>query len=80
VQLIFGRRVTRRTPGRFRTQVLTDGVVPSRYVQYKVRDIRRYLKENPGLRTEATINDTYDFAIGRSLSAVGRLIFPRSMT
>jgi len=29
VQLIFDRRVTRRTPGRFRTRVLTDGVIPS---------------------------------------------------
>ena len=32
VQLIFDRRVTRRTPGRFRTRVLTDGVVPSLHV------------------------------------------------
>src|SRR5262249_53361418 len=28
VQLIFGRRVTRQTPGRFRTRVLTEGVTP----------------------------------------------------
>jgi hypothetical protein len=28
VQLIFDRRVTKRTPGRFRTRVLTDGVMP----------------------------------------------------
>ena len=28
VQLIFDRRVTKRTPGRFRTRVLTDGVIP----------------------------------------------------
>src|ERR1043165_825527 len=27
VQLIFDRRVTRRTPGRFRTRVITDGVI-----------------------------------------------------
>jgi hypothetical protein len=32
VQLIFDRRVTRQTPGRFRTRVLTDGVVPSLHV------------------------------------------------
>jgi hypothetical protein len=30
VQLVFERRITRSTPGRFRTRVLTDGVVPSR--------------------------------------------------
>lgn len=28
VQLIFNRRVTRRTPGRFRTRVFTEGVTP----------------------------------------------------
>jgi hypothetical protein len=32
VQLIFGRRVTTRTPGRFRTRVITEGVVPSLHV------------------------------------------------
>ena len=32
VQLIFNRRVTKRTPGRFRTRVLTDGVIPSLHV------------------------------------------------
>ncbi len=35
VQLIFNRRVTKRTPGRFRTRVLTDGVIPSLHVDYK---------------------------------------------
>jgi hypothetical protein len=35
VQLIFGRRVTRRTPGRFRTRVLTAGVTPSLHVDYQ---------------------------------------------
>jgi hypothetical protein len=29
VQLIVNRRVTRRTPGRFRTRVLTAGVTPT---------------------------------------------------
>ena len=29
VQLIFNRRVSRRTPGKFRTRVITEGVVPS---------------------------------------------------
>ena len=35
VQLIFGRRVNRRTPGRFRTRVLTEGVIASLHVDYK---------------------------------------------
>jgi hypothetical protein len=68
MQLIFDRRVTRRTPGSFRTRVLTAGVVPSLHVQYKKSKVKQYHKEGQALRTETTINDTYDFAIGRSLS------------
>jgi hypothetical protein len=67
VQLIFGRRVTRRTPGRFRTRVITDGVIPSLHVDYKSSRIKQYHKEGRALRTETIINDTYDFKIGRRL-------------
>ena len=35
VSLTFARRVTRRTAGRFRTRVITDGVIPSIHVDYK---------------------------------------------
>jgi len=68
VQLIFDRRVTKRTPGRFRTRVITQGVVPSLYVDYKKTRIKQYHKEGRALRTETTINDTRDFAIGKRLS------------
>jgi hypothetical protein len=67
VQLLFPRRITKRTPGRFRTRVLTEGVIPSLHVDYKHCRIKQYLKEGRALRTETTINDTYDFAIGRRL-------------
>ena len=67
MQLIFDRRVTRRTPGTFRTRVLTEGVVPSLHVQYKKSKVKQYHKEGQALRTETTINDTYDFQIGRAL-------------
>jgi hypothetical protein len=67
MQLIFNRRVTRRTPGRFRTRVLTEGVVPSLHVQYKKSKVKQYHKDSQALRTETTINDTYDFTIGRAL-------------
>jgi hypothetical protein len=67
MQLIFDRRVTRRTPGSFRTRVLTDGVVPSLHVQYKKSKVKQYHKAGQALRTETTINDTYDFEIGRAL-------------
>ena len=67
VQLIFDHRVTRRTPGRFRTRVITEGVVPSLHVDYKHCRIKQYHKEGRALRTETIINDTYDFDIGRKL-------------
>jgi len=68
VQLIFDRRVTRRTPGRFRTRVLTEGVTPSLHIDYKHSRIKQYHKEGRALRTETTINDTRDFGIGKRLS------------
>jgi hypothetical protein len=67
MQWIFDRRVTRRTPGSFRTRALTEGVVPSLHVQYQKSKVKQYHKEGQALRTETTINDTYDFAIGRAL-------------
>jgi hypothetical protein len=67
VSLIFDRRITKRTPGRFRTRVLTQGVIPSLHVSYKHARIKQYFKEDRALRTETTINNTRDFAIGRRL-------------
>jgi len=67
VQLIFKRKVTRRTPGRFRTRVITEGVTPSLHVDYKGTRIKQYHKEGRALRTETTINNTRDFAIGKRL-------------
>ena len=73
VQLIFDRRVIRTTPGQFRTRVLTQGVVPTLHVDYKRSKIKQYHKEGQALRTETTINDTYDFQVGRLLKNLGQL-------
>lgn len=67
VQLIFDRRIPRRTPHRFRTRVLTNGVIPSLHVDYKRCRIKQYFKEGRALRTETIINDTNDFQIGKRL-------------
>ena len=67
VALIFERPVTRRTPGRFRTRVLTEGVVPSLHVDYKHTKIKQYHKLGKALRTETTINDARDFGVGKRL-------------
>jgi hypothetical protein len=73
VQLIFDRRVTRQTPGRFRTRVITEGVIPSLHVDYKRTRIKQYFKEGRALRTETTINDTRDFKIGKRLKNLPKL-------
>ncbi len=74
VQLLFERRVTKQTPGRFRTRVLTDGVQPSLRFDYKHTRVKQYFKLGRALRTETTFNDTYDFEIGRNLGNLPRLL------
>ena len=73
VSLIFNRRVTKATPGNFRTRVISDGVIPSLHIDYKRSKIKQYHKEGRALRTETTVNDTCDFAIGRSLGNLSTL-------
>jgi hypothetical protein len=72
VSLTFDRRLMakgkKQTPGRFRTRVITDGVTPSLHADYKHAVIKQYHKEGQALRTETTINNTYDFGIGRRLT------------
>jgi hypothetical protein len=58
VQLIFGRKILRTTPGRFRTGIITEGVTPSINAYYKNTRIKQYHKEGRPLRTETTINNT----------------------
>src|SRR6202022_1991436 len=67
VQLIFNRRIPRNTRARFRTRVVAHDVTPSLNVYYKNTRIKQYHKENRALRTETTINNTYDLGIGRRL-------------
>ena len=67
VSLIFNRRVTKRTPSRFNTRVITEGVMPSLHVSYKNSRIKQYFKEDKALRTEMTINNARDFEIGKKL-------------
>ncbi len=67
VQLIFERRITRATPGRFRTRIITEGVTPALHVDYKHSRIKQYHKEGRALRTETTINNTRDFYLGKRL-------------
>ena len=61
-------RKSRPTPGKFRTRVITDGVTPSLHVDYKSTRIKQYHKDGRALRTETTINNSCDFAIGKRLT------------
>ena len=71
VAAVFDRRLVRRgkrpTPGRFRTRIFTDGVIPSLHVEFKSSRVKQYHKEGVALRTETTINDARDFGIGKRL-------------
>ena len=75
VQLIFDRKMTRKTAtdGRCRTRILTEGVTPSLHVYYKNTHLKQYHKEGRALRTETTINNAYDFGVGRRLHNLPKL-------
>jgi hypothetical protein len=59
--------------GRCRTRIIQEGVVPSLHVYYKNTHVKQYHKEGRALRTETTINNSYDFAVGRLLHNLPRL-------
>ena len=68
VALVFGRHVSRRTPGRFHTNVITAGVEAAIQVHYRASKVKQYFKHGRALRTETTVNDTHDFGVGRRLT------------
>jgi len=68
VMLTFGKKLTRATPGRFETLVISRGVQPRIEARYKHSRVKQYLKQGRALRTETTINDPYDFGVGRELT------------
>ncbi len=80
VPLIFGRKMQRKTAtdGRCRTRIITAGVMPSLHVYYKNTHLKQYYKKCPdqaggGLRTETTINNSYDFGVGRRIKNLDTL-------
>src|SRR6476646_9578468 len=69
VSLIFDRRVSSRTPGTWRTRVITKGVDPQISCYYRSSRIKQYFKEHRALRTETVICNTRDFGICRRVTA-----------
>lgn len=68
IQLVFERKITKATPGPFRTQVVQEGVNPSLHAYYKTTHVKQYFKEERALRTETTINNTKDFYVKKDIS------------
>jgi len=67
VALVFDRKITKKTPGRFRTRVIYEGVHPSLHIEYKKFHLKQYFKEGRALRTEGTFNDPKDFGVNKGL-------------
>jgi hypothetical protein len=68
LQLIFDRKLTKATPGPFRTRVMQEGVHPSLHIQYKDFDLKQYFKQGRGLRTEGTFRNPKDFRVNKGLA------------
>jgi hypothetical protein len=66
--VIFGRRVSTRTPGRFHTKIFNRGLEAAIQIHFRASKVKQYFKEGRALRTETTVNDTRDFGIGRLLT------------
>ena len=78
MQLIFARKMRKSTVagGRCRTRIVTEKVIPSLHVYYKNTHLKQYHKRSrrgAGLRTETTINNSYDFGVGRLLGNLPKL-------
>lgn len=67
VSLIFNRRVTKRTPSEFDTQVIQYGVLPCIRIRYKHSTLRLYFKEGRAMRVEMVMNNAADFGMNRGL-------------
>lgn len=74
VQLIFARRVSKRTPGRFRTRVITEGVTPSLHFDYKHARIKQYYKEGRDCSCPFCTRGAVEDAVGsvRRIGAAAR--------
>jgi len=71
VSLLFQRRPNRRSTWRFETRVVNAYTSPTITFRYKHSTVKQYLKGGLALRTETTVNDAYDFDLGRRLDNLG---------
>lgn len=71
VSLLFQRHPNRRSNWRFETRIVNAYTSPTITFRYKHSTVKQYLKEGLALRTETTVNDAYDFDLGRRLDNLG---------
>lgn len=67
LEIVFGRRVSRTTPGVFSTRLLNRGDQVTLNLSFKHSRIKIYLKDDRALRVETVVNDTYDLGCKRGL-------------
>jgi len=73
VEIIFGRKVTRATPGTFSTRLLSRPDQVTVNFSFKHSRIKIYLKDDRALRVETVVNDPADLGCKRSLDHLDEL-------
>jgi hypothetical protein len=74
VAAVFARRVTKRTPGIFRTRVFDAGTEVRMEFSYKHSRVKQYLKEGRALRIETVINKPSDVGVLARLEHLPELV------
>jgi hypothetical protein len=72
-EIIFGQKVTRRTPGAFSTRLPNRGDQVTINLSFRHSRIKIYLKEDHALRVETVINSPGDLGCKRSLEHLDEL-------
>jgi hypothetical protein len=73
VEIIFGRKVTRATPGTFSTRLLNRPDQVTVNLSFKHSRIKIYLKEDRAIRVETVCNDPADLGCKRGLDNLPEL-------
>ena len=73
IKVMFDRRITRRTPGKFATRILREGAVACLKVFYKSSFLKQYNKAGRVLRTDLCVNNPNDFGLKKGLAQLGQL-------
>jgi len=73
IEVIFGSRVTRKTPGVFSSRLLNRGDQVTINLSFRHSRVKIYLKEDRALRVESVINDPGDLGCKRGLEHLDEL-------